>query len=269
MKRLLFGIIIGGIVGAVLILVIITLMNTSRNEPDKGLRLVTNDSAAAGEAKKQQVLVYGDYMDLDSTDYLLIPLGMKVLENKDDRGLKMGSSDDYSGASGTDFYDYKYNFYYLNFSSCNNIIFYNKKSEETHLLLETPAVVSQFYFPYYNEEYKGRKYYFLLMGIHEQDTNGDGYINSEDAEKVYLTDLSGQNKIQITPENSQLIDWFIDVDTDNLLLKIRLDSNNDKKFDAFDELEIVKTSIRQPVMAQPIIGKEIKADIKKILNQIK
>ena len=271
MKRLALGIIIGGIIGAVLILIIIVVFDTNKKRGQEGLRLVSNDTAAkTSEPKKQQLLVYGDYMDLDSTNYLLIPLGMKTEEDQENRLLKNRSSDDYTAVSYSGSYrSYKYNFYSLDFGNCNNIIFYNKKTEETHLLLQKPAVISKFYFPYYSKEYTAKKYWFLLLGMNEKDTNGDGYINDEDAEAVYISRLSGKNMVLVTPENSQLIDWYIDEATNNILMKVRIDSNEDKKFTLTDNIEILKTSISNPAEGKPIIGEDIKSDIKKILEQIK
>ena len=126
-KRLILGIVIGGIVGAVLVLLVMVLFENNRSDNKGGLRLVTNDSTTTTESKNQQILVYGDYMDLDSTDYLLIPLGMKVVDGKEDMSLRSKSSDEYSDSYTGNYRSYKYNFYTLDFSNCNNIIFYNKK----------------------------------------------------------------------------------------------------------------------------------------------
>ncbi len=267
-SKLILGIIVGGVVGALLVLIFLVFIDGKTGKNRTGIQLVTTDSTKAEDAKNQQVLVYGDYMDLDSTDYLLIPLGMKTLENVENGGLRSKSADEYS-ATTSEFRSFKYNFYALSFGNCNNVIFYNKVTEETHLLLQQPAIISQFYFPYYDEEYKGDKYWFILMGIHEYDSNLDGYINEDDAEKVYLTDLSGKTMIPITPDGTQLVDWFIDAKTNTILMKIRPDSNKDLKFNYNDEMEIVKTSISEPSIAKAIIGKEIKSNIKKILKKIK
>lgn len=270
MKRLLLGIVIGGIVGAVLILLVIAIFDTNKKKTQAGLRLVTKDSSKADEPKKQQMLVYGDYMSLDSTDFLLIPLGMKTEEDKENRLLKNRSIDDYSSDGYNSGYkSFKYNFYSLDFGNCNNIIFYNKKTEDSYLLLQKPAVISEFYFPYYNKEYTGKKYWFLLLGIHDEDTNADGYLNDEDAEKVFISDLSGKTMTQITPDSSQLIDWYIDAATNNILMKVRMDTNNDKHFTTTDDVEILKSPINKPEQGKPIIGIEIKDSIKKILEQIK
>jgi len=271
MKKLVLGIIIGGIIGAVLILLVMVIFEKNRRHEQNGLRLITiKDSAKIKEPKKLQALVYGNFMDVDSTDYLLIPIGTKTVEDHEGSLIKIKSSDDYSsGSINGNYRNYKYNFYSLDFGNCNNIIFYNKKTDETHLLLKTPAIISQFYFPHYNKEYDGKKYWFLLIAIGESDTNSDGYINNEDAEKVYITDLSGNNMTPITPDNSQLIDWYIDMPTNNILMKVRIDSNNDKKFNDNDEIKILKTSIRSPSLGEQIISDEIQDSIKKILGEIK
>jgi hypothetical protein len=267
MKRLALGIVIGGIVGAILILLIIFIVDTNRRQEQQGLRLETNDSTAT-DPKKQQILVYGDYMDLDSTDFLLIPLGMKTVDNADDKNLRSKSSEEYVEYVGSS-RSFKYNFFSLDFGNCNNIIFYNKVKESSHLLLQHPAIISKFYFPHYNKEYTGNKYYFILVGIREDDTNADGYLNDEDAERVYITDLDGRNKIQVTPDNTQLVDWFIDPATNSVLMKVRFDSNGDHKFTAYDSIDILKTSIDSPAKAKAIIGDDIKFSITKILKKIK
>jgi hypothetical protein len=268
MKRLALGIIVGGIVGAILILLVIYIFDTNRRNQQEGLRLVTNDSTA-NDSKKQQVLVYGDYMDLDSTDFLLIPLGMKTLDKLDDKGLRSKSSSEYTEGYTGSYRSYKYNFYSLDFGNCNNIIFYNKKTEESHLLLQNPAIISQFYFPFYNKDYVGDKFYFILLGIREDDSNADGYLNHDDAEKVYVADLSGKNMVQVTPDNTQLVDWFIDPATNNILMKVRNDSNKDLKFNSYDEIDILKTSIDEPSIGKAVIGRDIKYNIQKILKKIK
>lgn len=267
-KKLILGIIIGSIFGVIVVLIMVIVYNKSREEQRKGIQLVTNDSLPADEIHKQQILVYGDYINLDSTDYILIPLGMKTIESEEIRGLKSKSSDEYI-AYDESFTNYKYNFYSLNFSNYNNIIFFNKKTDDTHLLLKEPAIITQFYFPYYNKEYSGPKYWFLLFGVRNHDSNADGYINTDDAETVYITDLSGSNKVQITPDNSQLIDWFIDEESNNILMKIREDSNKDGKYTFHDDIEILKTSILNSSIGTQIINESMRKDIMKILNKIK
>jgi hypothetical protein len=271
MKKLVIGTITGGIVGAVLILLVMALFDKSRNRNREGLRLVTNDSTATPDVKGQQVLVYGDYLHLDSTDYLLIPIGMKTVEKRDSKILGSKTNTNALGGENAEggFKNYKYNFGFLNFENCNNIIFYDKKSNETHLLLQQPAIISQFYFPVFDKEYEGKKFYFILLGVREYDSNADGYINADDAERLYISDLSGNNLVQVTPDNTQLVDWDIDMTTRTILMKVRFDSNKDHEFDAHDELEILKTSIDHPAQGEEILNKEIKANIKKILNKIK
>ncbi|MCX6296219.1 MAG: hypothetical protein NTX97_09155, partial [Bacteroidetes bacterium] len=64
MKRLILGIVIGGIVGAVLILAVMAIFNSNRSDKRSGLQLVKNDSTSTTDLKNQKILVYGDYMDL-------------------------------------------------------------------------------------------------------------------------------------------------------------------------------------------------------------
>ncbi|HRG53113.1 MAG TPA: hypothetical protein PLL00_09775 [Bacteroidia bacterium] len=274
MKKLVLATLTGGIVGAIIILLFMFVFDTNRKHEEVGLRLVSNDSIENAKDRKEKILVYGDYKDLDSTDYMLIPLGMKTLESQKRNNSKTSAITGTSASSEIEEnpegnQNYKYNFHSISFEDCNNIIFYNKKTEETHLLLQKPAIISEFYFPFPNKAYKGKKYSFLLLGVREDDTNADGYINDEDAEKIYTADLSGANMIQISPDNTQLVDWYIDSTTNNILLKVRFDNNKDQKFNYYDDVDILKTQIGNFSKAQPIINPEIKKNIEGILNKIK
>jgi hypothetical protein len=269
MKKLLLATITGGIVGAVIILFFMFVFEINKRSEEEGLRLVTNDSTETNNDRKQKVLVYGDYKDLDSTDYLLIPLGMKTLESQKNMQAKTASASDDNSSGITTYQNFKYNFYSLDFEDCNNIIFYNKQTEETHLLLQKPAIISKFYFPFYSRESTEKKYRFILVATHEDDSNTDGYINTEDAERVYVADLSGANMIQINPDNTQLMDWYIDSTTNNILMKVRYDSNNDHRFNYYDDVEILKTKIDNLAEGRAIINNEIKSNIQSILKKIK
>lgn len=275
MKKLVLATLTGGIVGAIIILLFMFVFDTNRRHEEEGLRLVSNDSIENAKDRKEKILVYGNYKDLDSTDYMLIPFGMKTLESQKQRNSSKTSAITVSSSSSEpeenqlSYQNHRYNFYSMSFEDCNNIIFYNKKTEETHLLLQKPAIISEFYFPFPNKAYKGKKYSFLLLGVREDDTNADGYINDEDAEKIYTADLSGANMIQISPDNTQLVDWYIDSTTNNILLKVRFDSNKDQKFNYYDDVDILKAQIGNFSKAQPIINPEIKKNIEGILNKIK
>jgi len=266
-KKLILGILIGGIFGVIVVLIMVIAYDRNKNKKLDGFQIVA-DSVSNEQVKLQQILVYGDYANLDSTDYLLIPLGMQTVETDEGRGGKLKSADEYLPYDES-FKVYKYNFSSFNFADYNNIVFYNKKTDSTHILLYTPAVISQFYFPSYDENYKGKKHWFLIMAVREIDTNTDGYINSLDEENVYITDMDGKNKIQISPNKSQLIDWFIDESTNSILLKVREDSNKDNMFTILDDIEIVKTSIDSPSIGNEIISKKLKKDISRILRKIK
>ena len=255
----------------ILILLAILSVGCSGNKRPGGLQLAPADSAHANQNntdKPLQAIVYGNIENLDSTDFMLIPLGLKTIakENTTDAVRKSYYEGDESSVSYSS--DSKYNFRVLTMSNCNNIIFYNKQTEETHLLLKQPALISSFYFPSYSTEYKGPKFYFLLLGIRDRDSNSDGYINTMDAEKVFISDLSGKKMTRLTPENTQLMDWFIDVPTNNILMYVRTNSHADKVFDVKDEISILKSSITNPGMGEEIIKADIKNSIKEILKQI-
>ena len=80
----------------------------------------------------------------------------------------------------------------------NNLVFCAKAGGQCHLLLDHKAVICKAYFPGPPKD-KSEVPRYLLLGIAEEDTNGDGYINDQDAVVLFVADLAGRNLIRLTP----------------------------------------------------------------------
>lgn len=85
-----------------------------------------------------------------------------------------------------------------------NIIFYNKFSDKSHLLLDKKSLITKFDFIKLPEKD------VIILAIAENDNNGDGYISRYDEAVVYLYDLTGKKLQQISPHNTLLLDWKFD-----------------------------------------------------------
>ncbi len=200
---------------------------------------------ATEEQKPQQNIGYGNLIIKEQSDYLMIPV--QVTEQNQDKNNQYSLS----RSSGRE-------------EKLYNFIFYNKQDGATHLLLNKKAIINSFDFLETKLAGKppGR---FWLYKILEQDTNADKKLNFEDAILGYISDLSGKNLVQITPNNSQILNWVIIPSQNALFLKIIKDSDNDQKFTERDKTNFIRVNLDKPGIGTEIISDSIEQEIKKYI----
>ncbi|MEH2043472.1 hypothetical protein [Nostoc sp.] len=106
-----------------------------------------------------------------------------------------------------------------------------------------------------------------LYKIIDQDTNIDKKLNSEDGTIGYLSDLSGKNLQQITPNNTRIISWVVVPSENAIFIKIIKDSDNDKKFTKEDKTNFVKVNLDKIGMGIEIISDQIEQELKSYVFQ--
>ncbi|MEH1965102.1 hypothetical protein [Nostoc sp.] len=198
---------------------------------------------ATDKPKPQPNLVYGDLIIKDQSDYLMIPI--TLTEQNEDKGIDLKISRSYE----------------RNNQLLYNLIFYRKQDGEAHLLLNKKAIINSFDLLEVKAVNKPNTRVWLYKII-DQDTNTDKKLSSEDAIIGYLSDLSGNNLQQITPNNTRIISWVIVPSQNAIFLKIIKDSDNDKKFTAEDKTNFVRVNLDKPGMGTEIISDQIEQQIK-------
>jgi hypothetical protein len=194
------------------------------------------------EEKSQPNIVYGDLILKEQSDYVMIPVRIK--DNNQNRRSYLDSSA-YS--------DKEIQFF--------NIIFFHKRNGETNLLLKKKAIITAFDFLEKKEQEKPSTRFWLYKII-ENDTNKDNKLNTQDAIIGYISDSSGKNLQQITPNNTQLVNWTIIQSVGAILLKVIEDSDNDKKFTERDKINFLKVNLNKPAIGTEIITDQIDQEIK-------
>ncbi|MBW4606637.1 MAG: hypothetical protein KME22_05270 [Hassallia sp. WJT32-NPBG1] len=198
---------------------------------------------AIAEEKSQPNIVYGDLIFKEQSDDLMIPVNIKNYYP-----INRKISLDSSAYSEKEIELY-------------NIIFSNKKNGESHLLINKKAIISSFDFLEKKEAGKPSTRFWLYRII-ENDTNKDNKLNSQDAIIGYISDSSGRNLQQVTPNNTQLISWTIVQSVGAIFLKIIEDSDNDKKFTEQDKINFIKVNLNKLAIGAEIISDQIDQEIK-------
>ncbi|MEH2152582.1 hypothetical protein [Nostoc sp.] len=199
---------------------------------------------ATEKPKPQQNLIYGDLIIKEQSDYLMIPVSLA--EQNEDKGVDLNLSRSYESGRNNQLY---------------NIIFYQKQGSEAHLLLNKKAIITSFDLLEVKAANKPTARVWLYKII-DQDTNTDKKLNSEDATIGYLSDLSGKNLQQITPNNTRIISWVVVPGQNAIFLKILKDSDNNKKFTPEDKTNFVRVNLDKIGMGSEIISDQIEQEIK-------
>lgn len=191
-------------------------------------------------------LDYGNVLIQDKSEYVIIPVGYKLNPGK--RIVDSISNPSYSA----NFSVSQSTFSGWSSISVSNLIFHGKKNNETRLLLDKNAYIAQFdYLVNSTSNNSNRKNYqgfnscqlpkklaeaknfeqLFIYRIIQQDTNRNKVLDNKDADRGYLSDLSGKKLRPITPVNTKLVQWECDVQRNQLVLFVLEDSNGDRKYE--------------------------------------
>ena len=216
------------------------------------------------EEKVHEKILYSIPVVLENHDIVLIPLTLvNTYTDEDFFGrLKEDYFDGFKRTIST--YSKRYNMFDID--NLYNVIFYNKTTQEEYPLLDKRELINNFYIPISPspDTLQAKTSNFILFSTIDNDYNGNGDINADDGETVYLCDIYGKNKKQITNKNISLLKWEIDTKYDILFLLIKEDSDSDKKFTSKDDIKILKTSISNPGLSIEVIRDSLNNEMKKI-----
>ncbi|HLP89347.1 MAG TPA: hypothetical protein VK184_12245 [Nostocaceae cyanobacterium] len=186
---------------------------------------------------------YGDIIVQEKSDYLMIPVYIK------DEGGFFGSSSYKRGAS------------------TNNYIFERKEDGETNILLNKKAIIDSFQLLETQKADPKQTNLFLLYNIIDKDTNEDKKLDQNDAVIAYISDLSGKNLKQLTPNNTKMINSVLLPSQNAVIIKILKDTNNDKKFTSEDTVNFVRVNLNQPEIGKEIITNKLDQEIKSYMSK--
>lgn len=160
-------------------------------------------------------------IEIDSSGVLLAP-------------LKIGETIDKSFESS---YDSRKEDYYW------NIIFYNSKTSEKHLLSKDKMLISNYTNDYGKSSSESnntidasssKKY--LFYNIRTFDGNNNGKLDLSDPEYLYISDRNGFNLQQISPKNNHLESWDYIKSSNKVMMNVRNDANADRVWNDKDQL---------------------------------
>lgn len=204
----------------------------STNSKPEAEASAATTAAQRRHAIEQLRIPFASPVLLDSSADVLYPLPLHELVTEESGSYSYGSSS-YS----------RQDMYW-------NILFYNTRSGETHLLDAGRKLVIQAY--HIPDAYsttgdangaspakKPARFLaerLIFYSVTLADTNRDGDLTTDDATYLFTSDKAGRDFRQISPDSLHVRDWEIQHATGSILLQTVRDSNRNRKFDDEDEV---------------------------------
>ena len=183
-------------------------------------------SAAQQAAQAKLRIPVGDPVLIDSSDYVLYPLSLSEIVTEE--------KDEYGSSS------------YGRTTTYWNILFYNPRSSQSHLLTSQKLLITSYTGQNLGNSsdsdgrhtkdfhvYAADK--LLYFSATTTDFNQDGQLTDADPIYLFSSDKAGENFRQISPDSLHVTGWEIQRNTGKILLKTTQDSNHDRKFGDGDE----------------------------------
>lgn len=199
------------------------------------------DTAAINAAARQFRVHYNPPIDLDSTDFYFQPVS--VVEVDPRRGIAKSFSSSYEeGSDNSTFAE----------GTCYNLIFFRKSTpvEQHPLLAHSRFVITEVS----TEKKPAVRWPFLFYTIIKADTDADGLQNDDDASSLFVSDRSGRQLRQLTPDGTRLERRVFLPKTSLVLVEVRPDADRNHRFSyadgtywlRFDLANLAAPPVRQP-----------------------
>ncbi len=186
----------------------------------------TQPISETSNEKDQRRVIYGQPVSIKNTDFTVIP--MQIVDERDIADARY--TDD--GKTAEDISQ-----------NAHNLIFFDERSKETHLLTTQKFKRIAFSFEEIGT-YKESFTIILYKTIHE-DSNQDGFYNWKDAVVMYVSDNRGRHFRAVTPRNTRTIDWTVEREKGQIYFRYIADSDSNRVFDLKDPVYINKLELKQ------------------------
>ena len=211
------------------IFVLLVLIVSSCKEEEQEKPKVTYRETPVEEIKRDttQIKIADLPIQMAGTNYLLHPIG-------DVRVYNGGSSKFSYGSSSTSRVSYaisNYNRYEIT-GFLNNIYIQNLDSTTTKPLTTKPVVIQSATYLYTMAEKTRRQ--MLVYTLSDLDTNKDGKLDTNDINSLYISEISGNGFMKLSPDYQELIDWNLIESKNRLYFRTKEDSNKNGDFDKDD-----------------------------------
>lgn len=130
-----------------------------------------------------------------------------------------------------------------------NISHYDIKENKQKLFFEKPVLIKTFYYPSFTKDSLNNKPInrnYFMVSVYNDDTNKDGFINSNDLRRIYLFNINGEKQKLLVPENYSVFKSEYDSENDFMFVFAQLDSNQNGSKDENEPMHVFWIDLKDP-----------------------
>jgi hypothetical protein len=210
----------------------------------------TDSLAIVNDPKSNLTIQMKSFSEIDSSGILLFPLSI----GETGRSSESGSSD-YSSSSvpTSDFW---------------NIVFYNSKTNDYHLLSEKKMLIVR-YVNKYGENVPKTKttQQQIFYTIITDDADKDNKLTRFDPSYLFVSDKEGNNLRQLSPKGYTLDRWDYIAASNKIVMIVRKDSDNNAKYDNNDEVSTFEIDIDKETIPREVFSIAFKNKLKLLFDK--
>lgn len=130
-----------------------------------------------------------------------------------------------------------------------NISHFNVETQTKKNFFENPVLIKTLYYPAYSQDtlnYQSvsRKHY--LISVYDEDTNKDGFINTNDLRRFYAFDSNADKRSAMVPMNYSVFKSEYDPANDFLFVFAKLDENNNGIAEDLEPINVFWVDMKDP-----------------------
>ena len=220
--------------------------NNNEEEQAQG-NPITDSIAVLNDPKNNLNIKTNSFSEIDTSGILMFPLSMGETERD-------GGSFSYKGMPNNGYW---------------NIIFYNSKTRQYHLLSDRKMVIGNYDYKYGSgiNENISQTINHIFYTVRTDDFNKDKRLTDQDPEYLFVSDKFGNNFKQISPTGYNLTNWKFIKSTNKVILTVGKDSDKNNKFDNSDEITTFEIELDKETEAKEIFTDDFKNKLKILFDR--
>jgi hypothetical protein len=130
-----------------------------------------------------------------------------------------------------------------------NVEYHNVESKETHSLFKTPVLIKTIYYPTASKDTLNGvaiKRNFIMVSAYNEDTNKDGFLNTDDLRRFFLFDIQGKLVSQLIPHEYSVQSSQYDAANDYMYVYAVLDENQNGHHDPTEKVDVFWIDLNNP-----------------------
>lgn len=130
-----------------------------------------------------------------------------------------------------------------------NVSLKNQKTQKQIAFFEKPVLIKTLYYPSFTQDSlfnQPLKRHYYMISVYDEDTNADGYINTDDLRRFYVFNRQGGEQELLIPDNYSVVSSSYDCANDLMYVFAQLDENHNGQREETEAVHIFWIDLNNP-----------------------